>query len=235
MLGGVQATMLGMQRGGFSYLLETDFTQVSGQPVTLANGQVLDTQGEGIVSGSITVRDVEGSHITINSNMLNISGQSSPADGELGFIGAGVASAIGRVLKFSLNVTSATQASDIGFFSTNNILFASRYRGVVVVNNSGNPLLQFTADYATIMSVSYNTEYKIAIILGDATTKVVIKGGSLPDWTLKYTYNAAIQATVYPSVAVYDGGLVSQYIKVTDTLFPDLLGASPDYSILELI
>jgi hypothetical protein len=86
----------------WDYLLRTDFSAVAGQPVVLPNLQVLSLPSEGMVIGSIKIKDLSTGAVAVDNDSLEVTG--ADTEGLTGFnsnIGT-IARQAGQVFKATL-------------------------------------------------------------------------------------------------------------------------------------
>lgn len=211
-----------------TYLLKTNFAGAT--PATLANGQVLDTAAEGVVTGSLTVVDTSTGINQIADNALKITGTSPAAWDVTGHGSAlAIARAEGRVYKVKLSLTGSGSgdSSIVGLNGTSGSLALSTRKhtfvfggGLALYCTVGNGSLDYSQGaYAAA------TEYQIAIVLRATGAFYFIKGGVYSTWTLLVVDASESTANLYAAAQCYSNTRVLSILaeKITETLYPDLV------------
>lgn len=226
-------------QAALTYLLKTDFSAVTGQPVTLTNGQVLDTAAEGMVAGSLTVVDASSINLLISANaLLTSSGNNNNTYNTLGAVSGALTVAEGLIFKavYTLSVLGNGHETYIGLKTTSGVnttgTVAAFYpRGantgrLDLVNPAGG-------NWLTGISVSSPTVFNLAAVILPLGVAFFIKGGAFTAWTLFYIdRSVTISGTNYFIVtSAYTISNLNR-LAVTETLYPDLVQtiAEDDFS-----
>ena len=186
-----------------------------------ADAQVLNTVGEGITDGQLTVVEVDGT-LAIVSNKCAFTAQATPAWGDLGFYSQAITKALGLVLLGTIN-SDATKQTLFGLVNAQALSYTD-FEYTFHVNGTlsygDNAGGWWTA---VIGAVSSATDYEWALVLGGYDVSRVpwrsgeaganylygaslfIKGGAYTNWTLLWRTHKLNTATLYAAVSIYDG------------------------------
>ena len=193
-----------------SYDLDASFT-ASNQ--TFSNTQVLDTVGEGVRVGSLTVVDTSTGTVKIVSNELELVGDGA-AFSATGLVGAAITKSLGKTM-FVTHGADNNVNSLIGFddASTLGITFDQYYlkRASTVYTfvtsggfNANVADIVNTQDYQLLFLLGGYDSNGIAFKSGDTEAdfnygmRPFIKGGTFATWTLLATSVKKNTATIYP-------------------------------------
>lgn len=228
-----------------AYILRTDFSAVTGQPVTLTDGQVLDTAGEGMVDGTLVAK---GTTMQINGNGVycNSTGVAAwSTDGAVSQLP--ISRAAGQVLIARVKTPPAINSewemllglvpSDVlatGIADT----YTAYFRGTGYVEayyGSGNG-----GQISSILSA--DTVYELAYVLDGIGCHMYIKGAAqYPQWTLIFVFPSGVaDPYLHYHIGVAGGQWTLLGVMAPVDLHPDLLlpairdsfGADPNGTLL---
>jgi len=186
-----------------TYLLRATFNAAD---QGFVNAQVLDTLGEGITDGQLTIVEVDGT-LAIVSNKCEFTAQSTPAWGDQGFYSQLVTRVLGRGLLYKPISTDSGSVPTFaaGWKTIESVVqSAGEVRFSVFINYLSHIYIGADRDgFLIVLDVdTENTAYDVALILGGYDTNGVpyrtgesaasykfgvsyfIKGGSFSTWTL---------------------------------------------------
>jgi hypothetical protein len=212
-----------------TYLLRADASAALDQ--TFTDGQVLNTPAVGIFAGSMTVVSVSSPRVSIASGRFSFTGNNTWT--QTGLLGtADLPDAVGRVWKLRADV-----------YATSTTFGIHGYRQSASLNLMqegvwGSGLSRFYNHNGAQTQVGFfpsTGTYDMAMISKGGRTgfKFLTKKVGAPSWDHFATSVAAATAFI-PAVSAFRGTHSIDYIKVTETLFPDMVSGS-DYSDLDLI
>lgn len=189
-----------------AYFLRATWDSASDQGYN--DGQVLDSAGEGVEAGELTVVENDGT-LAVSSNAMTITEQSSPSSGDLGVYSHLIEHFTGLALKAKVNLSDANNyglawkndnSVNITGGAGNRFAFrASNDRFSMAGGTAGNSVI-------SLLSISDSTEYELALVLGGYNSDIeplqsgqdgdlfpfgssfFIKGGSFTNWTRVFTY-----------------------------------------------
>lgn len=242
---GWQSDMMGFPiiAGGaaVSYLLRATWDSASDQGY--ADAQVLDTVGEGVEDGSLTVKEAAGSAAAVSNKIKLLSdGGANAAWGDLGVYSL----AITKTLGYTYLCTTRYPGGEVG-------------RTMVFWNDAASlPTAEGDVEYAiyalsasmtaytdsgwghnVIISsgMSADTDYQFALVLGGYDTNeipwrtgetaadykygcaIYIKGGSYSNWTLLWRFLRGNDTPLYAGYQIYEYG--TEHILGDDMKVPD--------------
>jgi hypothetical protein len=195
-----------------TYLLRDDFTTLDAAPLGATR-----TPEPG--PGSWAVTEADGSFSVDGSTKLNWTDQTTPAFGDLGIVATptAVSRVAGRALIMQVRWNSfGNFAGVISWNRTASIAIAQNDAGVYF-QSSGNVAPFRGAAYASpVFVAAATTDYQVAIIQRSAGAFLLMKGGTLVDWSLLWVDELGNNATLYPAFAVYDIAGTSEFFSVRD-------------------
>lgn len=228
--------------GAASYLLRATWDGAADQGYT--DGQVLDTEGEGVEDGQLTVVEADGS-LDVVGNKAEFTAPSSAGHGELGawsnfftsLLGLGFITDMlsdGNVVFLGfLDVADLDAAQDVNFKSAGGNRFQISPRSSNIFISWGT-----VASFGVGLTITANEEYQYAFVLGghdgdngavyySGQTRtahmhggaVYIKGGTeFPSWTLLHRLSRSRLDKVYFGHNAYDtnGHLDDLLVPETD-------------------
>lgn len=205
------------------YLLRDEFTTTEAAP--LASPRTCEPG-----PGTLTLVQTDG-EFSISGEKLSFPAQSTPAWGDQGLYGAGLARTAGRAV---IGLSS---------FSTRGVSFPVAWSTAATINFGGLANLAhafYVGDasgtlYATVGATNVNlgillsgtTDYRLTLVPRGTGAFYAIKGGAFTEWTLAWVAASGSTATLYPAMSNYSGAGTLDYIRVTN------LGApwNDDYGI----
>jgi hypothetical protein len=223
----------GRAAAGCTYLLLAPFDGAEDQGYT--NGQVLDTEAEGVAVGSLTVVETDGVAALV-SDHLSLSGKSGTG-WTLGTYGTGYDRVLGRTVIVCVQTSGAGVSDYLAFGwhdSSGNINPAqcdySFYMNKGEIRFRGDVLLS-----EILGSYVVDTSYQLAFMLGGFDTDeqcwysgaegtyiygaaMLIKGGAYTTWTMLRRISRENTATLYPFLVHYGLGYTTlwDYLRISD-------------------
>jgi hypothetical protein len=221
-----------------TYLLLAPFDGADDQGY--ADDQVLDTQAEGVVTGSLTVVETAAT-VALASDWLVITGANNNNDGGV-YMTAGTERTIGKAFLFKFKVSDMASMDAWAGWNDNATVSASttydysiefRFDGSLQKdgdNGDGSSVVLCAA--ATIVA---DVEYDVALVLGGYDSNeqpwyngavgtftygvaMFIKGGAFTNWTLLWREWGGNTATLYPACQNYAAArdVSYQYLRTPD-------------------
>ena len=216
---------------GITYLLLARFTAAD---QGYANGQVADTEAEGVEVGQLTIVEVDGT-LAIVSNQCVFTAQGTPAWGDLGFYSQAIIKKLGLGLLFTINRNTANMDGMGGWWNSAALPIANGVYGINM-NNAQNSLPWILGANGPVLFVHTGaTDYTFAFILGGYDVNGIpwrsgetatdylygaawyVKGGVFSTWSLLWRTDVDNTATLY---AVVQSFSVAE--TVDDVLVPDV-------------
>lgn len=194
----------------YTYLLKTAFAGAADQ--TFADNQVLNTEAEGVTTGSLTVNDnIAALSIQIVSGELKfVATGGYTTEGE-GLAGESTARTAGTVLKWRVK---SEDLSDLppgftGWNTAGTLLFSTRRHTVQFDTNNALQVGHmvtgtFNNSFVAVANNTYadNTYYEFAIVLLAAGAAYYSKIGG--DWKLLFVDNVGNASPLYPCNIYYN-------------------------------
>lgn len=186
-----------------TYLLRTLFSSVTGQPVVLSNGTVLNPEddNEGMLDGTLTIVDTSTGDVQINNDALQLNG--SNAYGTTGAYSNGIPRLDGIYVEGKLTPKSGSQLCGLHFNSAQSVAIVTGYG--VSVSGSTLYVLNNSTHINTGLSLTIGVTYDVRVVLRSPLGFIAyIKGGSeFSDWAaiLVSAFNAS--ATMYVALFEY--------------------------------
>jgi hypothetical protein len=218
-----------LDRGAVAYLLRATF---NADDQGYANAQVLDTAAEGILDGSGTVIEVDGT-LAIVSNKLAYTAQSTPSWGDLAIHWLAITRALGRGLLLEITRGETDDPCNLGW---NRNADASRNTCDIGVKFSDSATMIARISTTDSVLAAYTaTTYSLALILGGYDSNgvpwqngeaaagylyggaIYVKGGAFSTWTLLWRSTTLNTATLYPNFTNLDATGT-----VDDIIVPDV-------------
>lgn len=233
--GGPSAAAVGM-----GFLLRATFDADNQE---FSDGQVLDTAAEGVLDGSLTIKETDGT-LAIVSNKLAFTAQTTPDWNVLGYYSNAITRGIGIALIIKGNYDDAASHSLTTFDDTEGPSTAYNEAGVYFVNNTdlqprrtgggGGPVVGTYAaatDYIIITLLGGYDVNGVPYRVGETKSnylygsKLLIRGGIYTTVTLLYIDKSGNQDPLYVAFNNYDADGNSD-----DVLLPDPATSGGDLS-----
>lgn len=218
-----------------SYLLRAWMLDGRAPAQDYADAQVIDTVVEGVLDGTGTVVEVDGTLSVGADGKLAFTAQATPTWGHLGHHWQAIARELGWGLLGVANVDAVNTESRYSWQDAASLASVNRMYTVVLYDN-GWVYIQAGGTTENIASVQYSasTDYQLAIILGGYDANGVpwrqgelvasylygasffIKGGAFTDWTLLWRTALMNTATLYAAFSNYNAAGTLSRFRVPD-------------------
>lgn len=175
---------IGEEAGVLTYLLRATWDSAGDQPYS--HTQVVDTPGEGVEDGQLTVVELDGT-LAVVSNEVAFTAQGTPTWGDLGLVSVtSFTKSLGMAMFGTINL-STWEEMGIGFDGTEAVDDPDTFAfGIQAVSTDG----ELKNERGTVITtgLSTSTDYKIVLVLGGYNTNGVAYklGDAKPDFTFGY-------------------------------------------------
>ena len=197
---------------GIAYDLQALWTAAN---ATFSNTQVLDTSGEGVSTGALTVVETSSGSVKIVSNELELTGDGADYS-KTGVTGEALTRAQGKALFATMTtITGSTPTQGKFGFATSEVIAdngETEAENEVVFHSTGLLVVDSAGVYRLGGTFAAATDYQVAIVLGnkidddETGAHTFIKGGIYTDWTLLWVDTVTATATIYPMIGAYTAG-----------------------------
>lgn len=221
-----------LESRGIKYFLRAWMGGTAAQ--AYADGQVLDTPGEGVLDGTGTIVEKDGT-LSVVGGKCAFTAQATPAWGDLGVYSQAITRVLGRGLLVRMNIGATTKNLIAGWFNAASLAQVARIydfgilSGARVRANTQNGI-----ENPIVATYAATTDYQFAVVLGGYDINGVpfyasqdpadylygaafyIEGGTFTTWTLLWRTMLDNTATLYAAFSNYSAAGTLEKFRVPD-------------------